>query len=1402
MKRLLIFLLHFIPLLALSQNEQEWYKEYQKLESQYQYGKYYQCINNGEALLRKMKRKNIHSEYTVATKAILIKYQAALGLRIGNDTLLDALCTEWENINSSYSDSARIIGNIAVSNTAFVFTKYAKAKTFLEFAQNEINEKNDPEGFWTQQIRIDKMELYVKTMNYNQALEHIDATIEYQKKLTVRRYQITKKHSGKTVDKKLNKKEYQKRLNTLGYLNVLHAKIYRKKGDFNQADTLYSKNRFQMSDWKSKNDESFILNEFEFGLLKILQGDFEAAKNLRKIRNKFAQNIKFSIPNIQYNYMYEKELEADLVTGYFSKHKKSIQQYQREVTKNYSPKSTYQFTSKHLFNLVDYYKGKYRSYAKHMNKQAGNIGKYYSNNDAAKIRFLSDLSESQIKIYDFEAAEKTLNQIIEISEFNFEDSSALVQNAYLQLGSFYANNTTNYVVADSIFTKNYAQFVTTQLHPFNPLFEKYTADYALIDWKRDMFHESMDKYTQLASITKEKYGELTEEHAVVLEKMARVQIDLGYYPLAEKNLLKAVLAFKTDKKTKSLNYVYTLQALGELYVINGDYPNANRKLSEAYELSKKYTYINEMLPVYMDESLAGLYIELGNHDLAEEILTSTSALKKMKYGETHAQHIKTNQLLGKLYLNQGRLIEAEKAIQKAINYSKNNFGDSSLVYIENRAALIEVYFQIGDLERASTLAQSIIKAYEDKLGPTYLGIADVLIQKTKIELELNLKNDHLLNQLNRATGIVTQNVGDRHPKFAEIIQLRALIMLRKNELKVALIQLQAANLIFTSSYGDNHPKTADNQVNIAALYYQSGNYPNAIAFYEKAMSIYLNVFNANHPKYIYALSKTGWTNYASGNLEEAYLILRKTTKMYLGFIENVFPSLSSTEKEKYWNRIQSDFAVFNSLAVDFYKTNPTILTDIYNNHLVTKALLLNTSLKINQQIFNYGTPEDFIKQQELHKLQDSLIWAQSFTMTELDSFGYNIQQTRETINSLEKELSERADATTTNTELKRPSWTMVRNSLKNSEAAMEILRVNYFDAKLTDSVMYVALITKKETKGYPEVVVLNNGKGLEGKYFSYYRNSIKQKLDDTKSYSQYWEFFDAHLRNSKTIYFSAEGVYNQINPETFKNKKGQFLLKKYTFFNITNTNELVKQGIHQSYSSKTAVLIGNPKFSLNCPKSISNPLPGAEKEVNLLDIYLNKRSWNSETIIGTKATEKMIKAVDSPRILHIATHGFFLENTAVTSQPEVIEGFPTHQSNPLLRSGLLFAGADSLLDFNGVQQINKSDGILTALEAMNLNLNTTEMVFMSACETGRGDINASEGIFGLQHAFMVAGAKNVIMTLFKVDDKITQEFVQIFYTIWLKTGDKRIAFINAKKAILTKYKDPIYWGGFVMIGLD
>ena len=177
-----------------------------------------------------------------------------------------------------------------------------------------------------------------------------------------------------------------------------------------------------------------------------------------------------------------------------------------------------------------------------------------------------------------------------------------------------------------------------------------------------------------------------------------------------------------------------------------------------------------------------------------------------------------------------------------------------------------------------------------------------------------------------------------------------------------------------------------------------------------------------------------------------------------------------------------------------------------------------------------------------------------------------------------------------------------------------------------------------------------------------------------------------------------------------------------------------------------------------------------------------------------EANEQNIKKLQSPPILHIATHGFFIDEPSESELQTMQDSEDRNLlKNPFLRSGLLLAGCQN-------PQLQEEDGILSAEEVMNLDLQNTELVVLSACETGLGDVEGGEGVYGLQRAFRQAGAKNVLMSLWKVDDTATQLLMNYFYTAILKGKPKREALQTAQLQLKKLYPNPYYWGAFILVG--
>lgn len=209
-------------------------------------------------------------------------------------------------------------------------------------------------------------------------------------------------------------------------------------------------------------------------------------------------------------------------------------------------------------------------------------------------------------------------------------------------------------------------------------------------------------------------------------------------------------------------------------------------------------------------------------------------------------------------------------------------------------------------------------------------------------------------------------------------------------------------------------------------------------------------------------------------------------------------------------------------------------------------------------------------------------------------------------------------------------------------------------------------------------------------------------------------------------------------------------------------------------------------------------LPGTQMEVTSIAAVLNKKGWTAQTITGNMALEDVLKAnigTKAPNVLHIATHGFFFPDEEIEGADE--ESVYRQADDPMLRSGLILAGGNRSWQQQPIPD-GVENGILTAYEVAQLDLRNTDLVVLSACETGLGDVQGSEGVYGLQRAFKQAGANYLLISLWKVPDAQTVELMETFYKNWLKGTDLPTAFRKAQLAMSEKYS-PYEWAAFKLV---
>ena len=563
--------------------------------------------------------------------------------------------------------------------------------------------------------------------------------------------------------------------------------------------------------------------------------------------------------------------------------------------------------------------------------------------------------------------------------------------------------------------------------------------------------------------------------------------------------------------------------------------------------------------------------------------------------------------------------------------------------------------------------------------------------------------------------------------------------------------------------------------------------------------------------------------------EEASTTIKNLSESIINDVSSKFCFLSNTEREKYWNYYSPYIYVLNSwLAQGKGEQNNACL---YNNALFAKGLLLRTSNRIRERIANSESSEAKEQYEELMALQKRL--GQQTLSND------SAQQIQERINTIDKNLTKLVQGYVSSANLRKEyDWHSIKRALGTNDCAIEFMMIPAWEGdSINPDFDYYAAIIKSDSDS-PMLVKLAReseinsilGKSKSLPLNRYITNLYKwgSRTQGEKIYKKIWEPLEAALKGIKNIYYSPVGVLNTISFNAIA-KDTVYIGKEYNLFQLTSTAQIeqVKEN-NKGMALSTALVYGGVLYDANENDLVAESrnytlvnhitwnvkdeenestrggwgyLPGTKLEAETINSKLDSAGIHSTLISGFKANEESFKnKTNGNDLIHIATHGFFLADKKEVALNPFVQGHRSIDTEPnaMIRSGLLLAGANRT--WTGKHVIPSiEDGILTAEEISNVNLAGTKLVVLSACETGLGEIKSSEGVFGLQRAFKLAGVQSLIMSLWKVDDNATMQLMNTFYGNWIGGMSKHDAFNNAIEKIREQYKSPYYWAAFVML---
>ncbi len=1280
------------------------------------------------------------------------------------------------------------------------------AREYLENAQKLI----DIGTFNKDAIRIRLDIILAESMvgqgYWNDAIRLARSREAYYAKRAVKQETIPDGKGG-LKSRKIPEAELNQRMNDYAQVLTLIGNAYGRQGNLKSADSAFG----FASAWikKNINDHSiaYIRNQFYNAVMLVENGVEDLPKSLEYDRTLTILKAYFYPSHFLGVPLYEEYLKELLRDNETAKYANTKAEYERLIGKEFPEKSIYNVRLK----AVEFDKSLDAEKTVDLEKKAVSLLSNTTTlprNNILTAETLDFLAELAVRQKNYGGADKYLKEIIEIKTDLYGAAAPELHLARLHLANFYLDNTNKITLAGEIYTESYSGVLEKEIGAWHK-------DHLDLLNHLAQYYEMSDQYTKAvaaldkaALVARGKYNDKDYKYGEELTRIARLQIRLGQYEDADANLTKSLAILEEYKSLDARKglLVEAVDTQAILFGIKGMFDEAEDALERSRKIIQKADG-----PLNIDElgtvlNLCNLYIQLGRYSDTNEILTTAITQYTKQYGDQSLRLINPLVDMGRLLLAQGDYTEADKVAQRANQIAIKIYTEKSTKTAASQKLLSDVDYTIGDYDNAESNILLALASQQKQFGRKHIEVAKSLSQLALIKFYKGDNKIEVEKIMLESRDIMGEKLGKDNPQYADILKNVAILYISEKKYDIAFSSLTQAESIWRQKTGrKNSIQAASIFALTGDVYYQLKKYNEAEEFYKKGKDIYEKNFSDTHPEYVKILSKIAKVYYMEKDFKGAKKNIEQALNNYENFIKQFFPALSEREKAKYWNTIKGDFEFYNTLAFSQLEDFRDLSGKVFNYQLLTKALLLSSSIKIKERILN--SKDETLKASYMSWIQkkEYLTNVLSMSSQQLTDNGIDATALNAEVEKLERELSEKSEIFGQGFENKRITYENVQSALAKTDVAVEMVRFRYFNHTFTDSIIYVALYVKGE-KGRPKAVELPNGHLMEGRNYRYYRTSITRQTVDENSYKVYWEPIQKEIGQYSTIYFSPDGVYNLINLEAIPTPDGKYIIDNSNIVLVSNTKDLylrkVKVKVAGSAGGNSASMFGNPKFYLTASAVHEwNDLPGTEKEVDELMKLLKQKGWAADEYMEGSASEEKVKSMNSPRIFHIATHGFYAKADEADAQKELTENEAMMAENPLMKSGLLLSGAGDILA-KTKHNYNMESGVLTAYEAMSLNLDKTDLVVLSACETGLGEISNGEGVYGLQRAFFVAGAKVLIMSIFKVDDLATQKLILNFYKKWLNSGNLRLSFIEAKKELRLEYPEPIFWGSFMMIGLD
>jgi CHAT domain-containing protein len=788
-----------------------------------------------------------------------------------------------------------------------------------------------------------------------------------------------------------------------------------------------------------------------------------------------------------------------------------------------------------------------------------------------------------------------------------------------------------------------------------------------------------------------------------------------------------------------------------------------------------------------------------------------------------------------LYQAQGRYSEAEPLYKRSLLIIEQQLGADHPFTAQSLNNLAYLYQEQGRYSEAEPLCKRSLSIYEQQLGADHPFTATSLNNLAELYREQGRYSEaeplYKLSLLIRE-----QQLGAYHPYTAQSLNNLALLYQEQGRYSEAEPLYKLSLLIREQQLGADHPDTAQSLNNLAELYREQGRYSEAEPLLKRSLLIHEQQLGADHPLTATSLNNLAVLNWVQEQFDQSLSFWARGLEVEeTNILQNV-ATLTEAQQRDYLQTLSYSLDTIVTLHLRDLPDNPQASATALTTILRRKGRILDTLSNSLQRIRANARPEDLARLNQISQLHTQLT-----NLLNQGTTREQVQAIQSQIDNLQKQLAQN------NPEFNPEPVTLeaIRSLLPKNAALIEFFQYQPFNPTAAPSERYgephyAAYILTPQ--GDPVGIDLGEAQFIDT-HLGLFRQqlldpSFTRRLQQTSQqvYQILIEPLKPYLGSSQHLLLSPDGNLNLIPFAALQDSTGQYLLEQYQLTALSSGRDLVTY--QRTYeAAQPPVIVANPSYNASsdatAPQLVTtaltrgitlarpgtgtptpqlkesslgelqalgipfpwDDLPGTKREVELIAPKLPL----SLTLTEEKATERAVKTVQSPSILHFATHGFFLPSGS-------------KDQNPLVRSGLILAGAN----LQDVRQNQGEDGVLTALEVSGLDLRGTSLVVMSACDTGKGEVQNGEGVYGLRRAFTLAGAASQLFSLWPVNDWATQALLTRYYDYilegrgrsdaWRQTqldmlrGNLDGAIDPQGRQTITDTAHPNYWAAFVPSG--